>query len=211
VIQRDYPYQVVSGPAIEEEANHFFHCPECGTWIDCRRLDQLLCHEDWCTHSKNTTPMPGPPQRERQSELCEKLHEHILHNRRDRRHRCHLGLFRPSVTAKRELIDTGTDKRYVRRNKLGTSCGEPDDVGRSLAADRRQHAKTKVKSGQGDKVDRPRRKAASEGGAKPASRKGAARKSANAVWQAHFFSSGGEGEGQWDGCFPRSSIGPGAS
>ena len=23
--------------------------------------------------------------------------------------------------AKRELIDTGTDKRYVRRNKLGTS------------------------------------------------------------------------------------------
>jgi hypothetical protein len=39
--------------------------------------------------------------------------------------------------AKRELIDTGTDKRYMRRNKLGTSFVESDDVGRSLAADRR--------------------------------------------------------------------------
>jgi hypothetical protein len=57
--------------------------------------------------------------------------------------------------AKRELIDTGTDKRYVRRNKLGTSFVESDDVGRSLAADRRQHAKTKAKRGEGDKGDRP--------------------------------------------------------
>jgi hypothetical protein len=45
--------------------------------------------------------------------------------------------------AKRELIDSGTDKRYVRRNKLGTSFVESDDVGRSLAADRRTRAKTK--------------------------------------------------------------------
>ncbi len=58
--------------------------------------------------------------------------------------------------AKRELIDTGTDKRYVRRNKLGTSFVESDDVGRSLAADRRTRAKTKAKSGEGDKGDRPR-------------------------------------------------------
>jgi hypothetical protein len=83
---------------------------------------------------------------------------------------------------KRELIDTGTDKRYVRRNKLGTSFVESDDVGRSLAADRRQHAKTKVKSGQGDKGDRPRpktkRKAASKGRKKAVRRKGAGRKSA---------------------------------
>ena len=85
------------------------------------------------------------------------------------------------MARKRELIDTGTDKRYVRRNKLGTSFVESDDVGRSLAADRRQHAKTKVKSGQGDKGDRPRpktkRKAAGKG-RKTAARKGAARKSA---------------------------------
>lgn len=58
--------------------------------------------------------------------------------------------------AQRELIDTGTDKRYVRRNKRGTSFVESDDVGRSLAADRRKHAKTKSKAGEGDKGDRPR-------------------------------------------------------
>ena len=56
---------------------------------------------------------------------------------------------------KRELIDTGTDKRYVRRNKKG-QFKEVVDVGRSLAADRRQKAKTVVKSGQGDKGDRGR-------------------------------------------------------
>lgn len=56
--------------------------------------------------------------------------------------------------AKRELIDTGTDKRYVRRNALGTSFVESDDVGRSLAQDVRRKARTKVKSGQGDRGDR---------------------------------------------------------
>jgi hypothetical protein len=55
--------------------------------------------------------------------------------------------------AKRELIDTGTDKRYVRRAP-GGQFKESDDVGRSLSADRRQKAKTTVKSGQGDKGDR---------------------------------------------------------
>ena len=39
--------------------------------------------------------------------------------------------------AKRELIDTGTDKRYVRRDKQGR-FKESDDVGRSLAADRKE-------------------------------------------------------------------------
>ena len=83
------------------------------------------------------------------------------------------------MARKRELIDTGTDKRYVRRNKLGTSFVESDDVGRSLAADRRKRAKTKVKSGQGDKGDRPRPKTKPKGSTKkPAGRKGAARKSA---------------------------------
>ncbi|ASR10295.1 hypothetical protein CHY08_24860 (plasmid) [Rhizobium leguminosarum bv. viciae] len=53
---------------------------------------------------------------------------------------------------KRELIDTGTDKRYVRRNKQG-QFKESDDVGRSLAADRRQTAKTKAKAGEGDQGD----------------------------------------------------------
>jgi hypothetical protein len=55
--------------------------------------------------------------------------------------------------AKRELIDTGRDKRYVRRDEKG-QFKESDDVGRSLAADRRRHAKTVTKPGQGDKGDR---------------------------------------------------------
>lgn len=54
--------------------------------------------------------------------------------------------------AKRELIDTGTDKRYVRRDEDGR-FKESDDVGRSLAQDVRKSAKTTVKSGQGDKGD----------------------------------------------------------
>lgn len=58
--------------------------------------------------------------------------------------------------SKRELIDTGTDKRYVRRDKKGR-FKESDDVGRSLAADRRTEAKTTVKSGQGDRGDQKKR------------------------------------------------------
>jgi hypothetical protein len=53
----------------------------------------------------------------------------------------------------RELIDTGTNKRYVRRDERGR-FEESDDVGRSLAQDVRRHAKTAVKSGQGDRGDR---------------------------------------------------------
>jgi hypothetical protein len=56
----------------------------------------------------------------------------------------------------RELIDTGTDKRYVRRNKKG-EFKESDDVGRSLAADRRKKAKTVAKKGEGDRGDRPKK------------------------------------------------------
>jgi hypothetical protein len=55
--------------------------------------------------------------------------------------------------SKRELIDTGTDKRFVRRDDKG-QFKESDDVGKSLAADRRQKAKTRSKSGQGDRGDR---------------------------------------------------------
>lgn len=58
--------------------------------------------------------------------------------------------------AKRELIDNGTNKLYVRRNARGTSFKEADDVGRSLSADRRRKAKTVTKRGQGDKGDRHR-------------------------------------------------------
>ena len=56
----------------------------------------------------------------------------------------------------RELIDTGRDKRFVRRNEQG-QFGEVSDVGRSLAQDRKQTAKTKVPAGQGDRGDQKRK------------------------------------------------------
>ena len=49
--------------------------------------------------------------------------------------------------AKRTLIGTGTDKRYVRRG-VKSRFNESDDVGKSLAADRRKKAKAKAKRGQ---------------------------------------------------------------
>ena len=54
---------------------------------------------------------------------------------------------------KREVINTGSDKRYVRRDAQG-EFKESDDVGRSLAGDKRQDAKATSKKGQGDKGDR---------------------------------------------------------
>jgi hypothetical protein len=55
--------------------------------------------------------------------------------------------------SKRELIDTGSDKRYVRRDDHGR-FKEEVDVGRSLAQDVRQHARAKAKPGEGDRGDR---------------------------------------------------------
>lgn len=55
--------------------------------------------------------------------------------------------------AKRELIDTGKDKRYVRRDEKGR-FSEVDDVGKSLAQDQKRDAKNVSKKGEGDKGDR---------------------------------------------------------
>jgi len=57
--------------------------------------------------------------------------------------------------SERELIDTGRDKRYVRRDENGR-FEEVEDVGRSLSQDVRKHAKTTVRPGQGDRGDQPR-------------------------------------------------------
>ncbi len=58
-----------------------------------------------------------------------------------------------SKTSKRTVIEPHEgDRRYVRRNKEGEFKKEVS-VGRSLAADRRTNAKTKVKKGQGDRGD----------------------------------------------------------
>jgi hypothetical protein len=63
-----------------------------------------------------------------------------------------------SSKSHRELIDTGRDKRFVRRNEKG-QFDEVTDVGRSLAQDRKQSAKTEVPAGQGDRGDqKPRKK-----------------------------------------------------
>ena len=55
--------------------------------------------------------------------------------------------------AKRRLINTGTDKRYVRRAASG-QFKESDDVGRSLAQDRPRKAGTRSRKGHGDRGDR---------------------------------------------------------
>jgi hypothetical protein len=54
---------------------------------------------------------------------------------------------------KRELIDTGRDKRYVRRDTEGR-FKEVEDVGRSLSQDRRRKAEHASKPGYGDRGDR---------------------------------------------------------
>jgi hypothetical protein len=58
---------------------------------------------------------------------------------------------------KREIIEPRPgDKRFARRDKEGHFTQDQVNVGRSLAADRRQHAKTVVPKGQGDKGDEKR-------------------------------------------------------
>ena len=49
-------------------------------------------------------------------------------------------------TGKRELIDTGTDKRYVRRDEKGR-FEDVVDVGKSLSQDRKRQAKHEAKPG----------------------------------------------------------------
>ena len=53
----------------------------------------------------------------------------------------------------RERIDTGTDKRYVRRDEEG-QFKESTDVGRASRQDQRHDAETTKSSGQGDRGDR---------------------------------------------------------
>jgi hypothetical protein len=74
---------------------------------------------------------------------------------------------------KRELIDTGTQKRFTKREQDGT-FKESVDVGRSLSADRRSKSKTTTKPGYGDQGDLP--KQARKGSTKKAGKKAAAKK-----------------------------------
>lgn len=58
------------------------------------------------------------------------------------------------MTAREVISPHKGDKRYVRRDENGRFTDDQVNVGRSLAADRRQHSKTPAKKGQGDRGDR---------------------------------------------------------
>jgi len=58
-------------------------------------------------------------------------------------------------TQKRELINTGRDRRYVKRT-ASRRFKESDDVSKSLSQDRGRKAKRTVKAGYGDQGDRRR-------------------------------------------------------
>src|SRR4051812_19028317 len=59
---------------------------------------------------------------------------------------------RGGKTSRRQLINTGKSKQYVRRYSSG-QFKKSVKVARSLAADRRSKSNTKVKKGQGDRGD----------------------------------------------------------
>jgi len=61
------------------------------------------------------------------------------------------------MAQKREQIKPHEgDTRYVRRDEDGRFTEDQVDKGRSLGRDRRQHAKTTVPPGEGDKGDQAR-------------------------------------------------------
>ena len=60
-----------------------------------------------------------------------------------------------AMSTKREKIEPNEgDSRYVRRDEDGQFTEDQVDVGRSSAADQRQHSETSPQPGQGDRGDR---------------------------------------------------------
>jgi len=57
------------------------------------------------------------------------------------------------ASGRRELIDTGRNKMYGRRDERGQFT-EMDDVSKSLSTDQRRDAQRKAPRGQGDRGDR---------------------------------------------------------
>jgi hypothetical protein len=60
------------------------------------------------------------------------------------------------MAGKRELITSRGNSRYIRRDDKGRFTTDQVDKGASLAADRRQQAKTVVPKGMGDRGDQKR-------------------------------------------------------
>ena len=57
------------------------------------------------------------------------------------------------MSAREKVTPHESDSRYTRRDSKGQFTKNQSDVGRSLAADRRQRAQTVVPKGQGDRGD----------------------------------------------------------
>jgi len=58
------------------------------------------------------------------------------------------------MTGRQRIEPNPGDARYVRRDEAGRFTEDQADVGRSAAADQRQHSKTPARKGQGDRGDR---------------------------------------------------------
>ena len=82
------------------------------------------------------------------------------------------------AAARRETIDTGRDKRYVRRDSEG-QFKESDDQGGSLGQDKARKSATAAKRGQGDKGDRKPGAASTKGPKRAASSRGTGRSAMN--------------------------------
>ena len=54
----------------------------------------------------------------------------------------------------RQELNTGSSKRYIRRDARGRFTADQVEVGRSLSQDRRINAKKDTRKGQGDRGDR---------------------------------------------------------
>ena len=59
-------------------------------------------------------------------------------------------------TARERIEPNPGDVRYIRRDARGRFTSDQVDASRSLGRDVKQHAKTAVKAGQGDRGDRRR-------------------------------------------------------
>jgi hypothetical protein len=57
------------------------------------------------------------------------------------------------MAAKREEVENGGAKKYIRRDEKGRFTSYQVDEGRSLSQDRKRDAKNSTTSGQGDKGD----------------------------------------------------------
>ena len=58
------------------------------------------------------------------------------------------------MSARETIVPNKGDKRYVRRDDQGQFTDDQTNVGKSSAADQRQHSATPAKKGQGDRGDR---------------------------------------------------------